>query len=74
MEKFGERMGVFPALMEPAREAVRKMLQDGTSSAELAGKPGFWVVPKGTVEQERIFYEFDCDGAMFVIVEKEEMP
>jgi hypothetical protein len=73
MEKIGNRIGLFPAMMDPARAAVRKMLLENTSSAELEGKPGFWVVPKGTVEQERVFHEFEFDGAWFAIVEKEEL-
>lgn len=73
MEKFGNRMGLFPAMMDPAREAARKMLLENTTSAELEGKPGYFVVPKGTVESDRVFYDFEFEGAWFAIVEKEDM-
>ena len=68
-----ERMGVFPSIMEPARQAAHKLLQGGLDSVELEGKPGFWVKPKGTVAQESVFHEFEYEGVHFVIVEVEEL-
>jgi len=73
MEQFENRMGIFPALIEPAREAARKLLRENVDAVELEGKPGFLVVPKGTIASDRVFHEFECDGVLFSLIEKEEM-
>lgn len=69
MENFEKRMGVFPALLDPAKEAVKKMLREGTSAQPIEGKDGFFVAPKGTVDAAQIFFTFDFEGAQFVIFE-----
>jgi hypothetical protein len=71
MEKIEQRMGVFPGITVPAHDAARKLVREKLDRAELEGKRGFFVFPKGAVGEEQVFHEFECDGARYVIVEED---
>lgn len=70
MENSNERMGVFSTLMDPAKEAIEKMMAGKLNRYPIAGKDGFWVAPKGTVSEDAVFFAFNHQGVSFVIFEE----
>lgn len=63
-------MGVFPALMDPARKAARLVLAGPRSRQPISGKPGFGVALRGAVAEGDVFFVFEQDGREFVIFEE----
>ncbi len=73
MEGMQERMGLFPALLDPAKEAAAKLLSDSSRSAvPVEGKEDFMVAPEGMIDESRVYFRFEHEGTRFVIFEKEQ--
>ena len=60
---------IFPGLLEPAKEAARKLLDDNLSEVEIEGR-GLWVAKKEDVHEMNIHHTFIQDGVEFAIFEQ----
>lgn len=70
MEGMNERMGIFPSLLIPAREAAAKLLAGTETMVPIEGKEDFMVARKGAVEETSVYFPFEYEDEQFVIFEK----
>lgn len=63
--------GLFPALLEPAKEAAASLLASGDENWKAETRNGFWVARKErfTSEEGENLHEFELEGHTFVIFE-----
>jgi hypothetical protein len=70
MEGMNERMGLFPALLTPAKEAAAKLLSENLTRVPVEGKADFMVAPEGTIDESAVYFRFEHEGHRFVIFEQ----
>ncbi len=70
MDGMNERMGLFPALLDPARKAAARLLAENLTMAPIEDKADFMVAPEGEIDENLIYFRFEYEGMRFVIFEK----
>jgi len=70
MEGMNERMGLFPALLDPAKEAAAKLIAENLTAVPVEGKADLMVAPEGTVDESVVFFKFEHEGHRFVLFEQ----
>lgn len=67
------QIGVFPAMLEPARETAAVLQADNSlRELEVKGRAGLWVARAADVPPDQVQFSFDLNGEQFATFEKEQ--